>query len=83
MYNVSDGIFKMSVVGLCSICKTEIKSDEHVCTLGEQAALTVKKSSSLRNSDVSVSVGKKLHEKCRKRFTVKKSIETYRKNLNV
>ena len=72
----------MSVVDWCVICELEIKSTEEICTLGEQATVTVNNSSTLRNSNISVSVGTKLHEKCRKRFTRKTSIGAYRKHLN-
>ena len=55
--------------------------DYTVCTSGEQ--VTVNNSSALRNSNISVSVGTKLHENCRKEFTRKTSIDAYRKHLNI
>ena len=67
----------MSVVGWCVICELELKSNEEICTLGQTGALTVNNCSSLRNLDISVSVGTKLHEKCRKCFTYKNSINAY------
>ena len=73
----------MSVVAWCVICELEIRSTEEICTSGEQAVVTVNNSSTLRKSNISVSVGTKLHEKCRKEFTRKTSIDAYRKHLNI